>query len=106
MTTENKITAAYQHADAVARKLLIRTYKERAAMEAWAARLMAERNRVIDQNEEAAIVLYAALYMRDSDDLHGCIQNALSRLGYDHDEEGSLMTAVQALVANYWDVRR
>jgi hypothetical protein len=42
-------------------------------MEAWAARLMAERNRVIDQNEEAAILLYAALYMRDSDDLHGCI---------------------------------
>ena len=96
MTNENKVTAAYQHADAVARKLLIRTYKERAAMEAWAARLMAERNRVIDQNEEAAIVLYAALYMRDSDDLHGCIQNALSRLGYDHEEEGSLMTAVQA----------
>jgi hypothetical protein len=106
MTNENKITAAYQHADAVARKLLIRTYKERAATEAWAARLMSERNRTLEQNERAAILLFAALYVRDGEDLHRIIESALSALGYDHDEEGSLMMDVQAVVANYWDVRR
>lgn len=63
-------------------------------------RIEAERDRAHGQMETAAVLLYAAAYVRDAVTLHDCIRGALSALGYDADDEGPLSLHINALIAN------
>ena len=52
------------------------------------------------QAERAVVCLFAALYTPDRSKMQACIEQAISRLGFDPDDEGELTLQTQAYIAN------
>ena len=63
-------------------------------------RIQSERDRAVEQAEKAVVILYAALYSVDRGYIHDCIEQAISALGFDHDDEGDYALRVQAFITN------